>query len=490
MDAVALEQIARLQAENTELKAIIAALNQRIAELEARLNQNSSNSHRAPSTDGPHVKPAASKTSSGRRRGAQPGHEILERKILPPDTVHDYRPQCRCCGIQLCGDDPNPIVNQVIELPAKLRHVTHHRRHKLTCPTCRVETLAPPVAEAASGFGPRLQVATAYLSSACRLGKRAISKFYGEVCDIPMSPGSVCKQETKVSAAIETIHAEALEWAQGRDANLDETGWRQSERPSVKPEEGADEIDREIQEEITSGAKSGKKNKAWLWVAVTPLIAVFLIRLKRDRAAFDELAGATPGVITTDRYSVYQHLPPDQRQICWSHLRRDFQAMIDRKDAGSEIGEGLLVHADILFKNWQRVRDGTLTRRGFKQTYAGWLREEVKTLLARGAACGCAKTAGVCGEILKVEESLWTFASRHGVEPTNNAAERALRHGVCWRKTSYGTDSERGSRFVERMLTVISSCRLQERDVFEFLVQSVEAREGRAKRPSLIPIGA
>jgi transposase len=159
--------------------------------------------------------------------------------------------------------------------------------------------------------------------------------------------------------------------------------------------------------------------------------------------------------------------------------------MIDRTNAGSEIGEELLAHADIVFMHWERVRDGTRTRRWFRRTHGGWLRAEVKTLLERGTVGGCAKTAGVCREILSVEGSLWTFARRAGVEPTNNAAERAVRHAVCWRKTSYGTDSERGSRFVERMLTVVASCRQQGRGVLHFLVTAVTGA-----KPSLLPQGA
>ena len=192
-------------------------------------------------------------------------------------------------------------------------------------------------------------------------------------------------------------------------------------------------------------------------------------------------------MLTTDRYSVYTRLAGDRRQVCWAHLRRDFQAMIDRRNSGSTVGEDLLLHADFLFEHWQKVRDGTRTRRRFERERATWLREEVRTLLGRGTRCGCAVTAGVCREILAVAASLWTFAAKPGVEPTNNAAERAVRHAVCWRKTSFGTDGERGSRFVERMLTVVASCRSQGRDVLEFLTQALAARTERVPHPSLRP---
>lgn len=184
------------------------------------------------------------------------------------------------------------------------------------------------------------------------------------------------------------------------------------------------------------------------------------------------------------------HLPAGRRQVCWAHLRRDFQAMIDRANAGSKVGEDLLLHADILLGQWKRVRDGTLTRAGFRSRYAPWVRAEVRSLLDRGAASGCARTAGTCREILAVETSLWTFAAAPGVEPTNNAAERALRHAVCWRKTSYGTDSEAGSRFAERVLTVVATCRQQGRDVLGFLMDTIQAARTGTASPSLVPAGA
>lgn len=438
------------------IAAIVVGLEARVAELEAKLNQNSSNSSKPPSSDGPHVKPAPPKPPSGRKRGGQPGHPKHDRVILPPDEVIDHKPErCRRCAAALTGDDPTPLLDQVLDLPVKLRHVTHHRRHTLQCPCCRTLTPAARVPEAASGFGPKLTAVTAYLTGVGRLGKRAVRTLFADVCDLPMSLGAVSKLERTVSRALEPIHAAAHAAVKGRDANVDETSWRQ-------------------------GAV-----KAWLWVAVTTVLSVFLIRRHRDRAAFDDLVGPDPGVLTTDRFPVYTHLGGRRRQVCWAHLRRDFQAMIDRNDAGSAIGEELLAHADILFAHWPKVRDGTRTRRWFARTQAGWLRAEVRLLLERGRACACPKTAGVCRELLAVEASLWTFARVDGVEPTNNAAERAVRHAVCWRKTSFGTDSERGSRFVERMLTVVASCRQQGRGVLDFLVKAVAGQ-----KPSLLPQGA
>jgi len=146
-----------------------------------------------------------------------------------------------------------------------------------------------------------------------------------------------------------------------------------------------------------------------------------------------------------------------------------------------------LIHADLLAEQWAQVRDGTHSREWFERKVLPWLREEVHLLLAAGSGCGCAKTVGVCGELLSLKPSLWTFVTVPGVEPTNNTAERAERHAVCWRKTSYCTDSERGGRFVERMLTVVASCRSQGRDIMDFLTRAITAHQNQCEKPSLLP---
>ena len=161
--------------------------------------------------------------------------------------------------------------------------------------------------------------------------------------------------------------------------------------------------------------------------------------------------------------------------------------MIDRGGAGEAIGRRLLRLSNRLFRHWHRVRDGTLRSGRVPGADEPRLRREVKAALEEGSRCGCAKTAATCFEILKVEEGLWTFARVEGVEPTNNAAERALRHAVIWRRISGGTDSVDGSRFVERMLTVVATCRQQGRNVLDYLTSCFEADLRGQKVPSLVP---
>jgi transposase len=439
------------------VQAYIRLLEAQLADLEARLSRDSSNSSRPPSSDPPHVKPAPPKSPSGRRKGGQPGHPRRVRPYLPPDTVVELRPEtCGRCRHAITGSDPEPLRHQVIEIPPVRPHVTEYRRHRLACPHCGKVTRPALPAHARGGYGPRVQAVCALLSGAYRIGKRGVARLCNDLFGVPISPAAVCDLQRETAAALEPVTREARAYVAGKSANVDETGWRES----------------------------GKRG--WLWVAMTDRVTVFLVRLSRARKVLSELIGGEPGVLTTDRYPAYGHLSANRRQVCWAHLRRDFQAMIDRRNDGSPIGEELLFLADILLGRWKRVRDGALTRRGFRRSL-GWLRSDVRILLGNGIECRCATTAGVCWEILAIEPALYTFAAIEGVEPTNNAAERALRHAVCWRKTSYGTDSASGSRFVERVLTVVATCRQQGRNVLEYLTGCCRAAVQGVPSPSLIP---
>lgn len=449
------------------VSAVLAALQQQIEELRAeladlreRLNRDSSNSSRPPSSDPPHAKAAPPKIPSGRRKGGQGGHPRRVRPDLPPDAVIELRSEtCGRCHHALTGSDPEPLRHQVIEIPPIRPLVTEYRRHRLSCPHCGKVTCPALPDSIRGGYGPRVQAVCALLSGAYRVGKRGVARLCGDLFGVPISPAAVCDLQRGTAVALEPVAREAHAHLSGKPANVDETGWRE-------------------------GRKRG-----WLWVAVTAGVTAFLVRLSRGRKVLTELIAGQPGVLTTDRYSVYAHLANDRRQVCWAHLRRDFQAMIDRKNAGSAVGEELLFLADLLLGRWKRVRDGTLGRRTFRRSL-GWIRSDVRILLGNGLESGCAKTAGVCRELQAIEPALWTFASVDGVEPTNNAAERALRHAVCWRKTSYGTDSSGGSRFVERVLTVVASCRQQDRGVLAFLTNAIQAVRAGTPPPSLIPAHA
>jgi transposase len=440
----------------------LAALAAEVAELKERLNQNSQNSSRPPSADGPHVKRKPPREPSGRKRGGQPGHPVQRRVLLPVEQVQEVvvrkPPQCRRCGEALQGTDPEPLRHQVIEVPPPTPQVTEYQLHRLVCVRCGLTTCGTlPAGVPASSYGPRLASLVGLCSGAYRMSKRMVANFCTEVLGVSMALGEVCQVEQTVAAALVAPVQEARAYVQAQDANVDETGWRQ------------------------------QQHRAWLWVAVTRWVSVFLIRPSRGAKVLSELVGASYGaVLTSDRAKAYNGQPLRERQICWAHLRRDFQAMIDRGGAGAAVGQRLLEHAEVLFGWWHWVRDGTWAWSTF-QCYMRWLRGSFRAEVEAGARCTCTKTSATCQELLKVEAALWTFVRVPGLEPTNNAAERALRHAVQWRKTSYGTDSPGGSHFVEHILTAVMTCRQQERDVLAYLTACCHAFYVGTQAPSLLP---
>jgi transposase len=190
--------------------------------------------------------------------------------------------------------------------------------------------------------------------------------------------------------------------------------------------------------------------------------------------------------VGSDRWSGYNWLDPQRRQLCWAHLKRDFQKLVERGGESQRLGEALLVQVEQLFRLWQRVRDGTLNRSDF-QTQVEPIRTQVHVLLGEGAELSQDKTRHTCENLLKLEPALWTFVRLEGVEPTNNHAERCLRRAVLWRRRSFGTQSKTGSRFVERVLTTVTSLRQQKRDVLDFLTAACAATIRGDKPPSLLP---
>ena len=213
------------------------------------------------------------------------------------------------------------------------------------------------------------------------------------------------------------------------------------------------------------------------------------IRRSRGREVVDELLGDdSTAIVGSDRFSAYGHLPPARRQVCWAHLRRTFEDFVARGGEAASVGQKLLEYTAQLFTWWHRIRDGTLQLSSFQVYVSRHLRFRVRFELWYGQQFADAKTAATCGNLLAIEPALWTFVRKNGdVEPTNNAAERGLRHGVLWRLTSFGTHSPDGSRFVERMLTVRDTLRRQERHVLDYLTTACYAALYHQPAPSLLP---
>ena len=446
------------------VRVVVMELSQRVTQLEVRLNQTSRNSSKPPSSDPPQAKPRVAKEPTGRKAGGQPGHEGHGRKLKPEsevDQIIDVRPeQCGQCGALLLGADTEPERHQVTEIPRVAPVVTEYRRHCLWCVACGARTQAAwPTTMPSGSFGPRVQATVGYLTGRIGASQREVHEIFATLYQMEVSVGSIGALEQAVSAALAIPVAEVQTYVQRQPVrNADETSWRE------------------------------KAKRRWLWINVTPLVTIFRLLKTRGAAGAKELLGeGVWGIIGTDHYAGYHWIDPRQRQLCWAHLKREFVAWSERTGETARIGLALLAVEKQLFTLWYRVRDGTLAWADFQVAMLPLI-ARVNILLQEGVAGADAKAQGTCRNLLKREAALWTFVWESGVEPTNNCAERPLRRAVLWRRRSFGTQSEAGSQFVERILTAVTTLRQQRRDVVDYLTTACAAAIGKTPAPSLLPL--
>lgn len=446
------------QARQIQLLTVrVAALDAEVAELKRR-GKNPTNSSTPPSTIHPHAKLLSSKPKSKRSRGGQPGHDKHERDLIPPKQCQKIVPcvptECRRCGRALTGTDPEPLRHQVWELPDIQPIVTEYQRHRLVCPcgcsTCGELPAGVPTGQA----GLRLIAFSGLLMACFRQSKRRAALFLSMILNQPASAGWMVLLQNRAAEAVEPAYNELAEQL---------------------PTQAALHIDE-------SPTKEGQA-KAWVWTFVAATFTFFAYRLTRAGEVAKELLGSGfEGVIHCDRAKMYWSF--GRLQWCWAHLKRDFQGLIDSPcNTKKRLGHDLMRQTRKLFALWHKVRDGTISRSAFRRQMKP-IRQEVDALLLRGYFNRL--TYGFCRELWEHREHLWTFVDVDGIEPTNNAAEQALRHAVIWRKLSFGTQSPSGSRFVERMLTVIETCRRQGRNVFAWLSEAVAADFHGQAAPSLL----
>jgi transposase len=463
-----LEQLATLRRENAALRAENAVLHERIHELEARLGQNSANSSRPPSSDPPQTPARAKAPPAGRKRGGQPGHRGTCRALLPLEQVDEIvavvPEHCRHCGQPF----PEPAGcrrsrvwrHHVVELLPLAVQVTEYQMIARRCQACGKRTRADlPAGVPRRSFGPRLTAVVALLSGRYRLSRREVRQLLHDLWAVKLSLGAVVRQEQAQSAALAPIVEEArCAVQQAAVVNMDETGWRQEQA------------------------------RAWLWTVVTAELTVFVINRSRSGAVVEAVLGSEfAGVVGADRWSAYNRFPAERRALCHAHLKRHFQALVDRGGEAEAIGRWGLAEIERLFALWHRFRAGEFGRKELQQRLIP-LQARLGRLLRRGQENPDHKAAALCRELSKWWTALWTFARVDGVEPTNNVAERALRPAVLWRKGSFGSDSAVGSRFAERLLTVAATCQQQGRSLLDFLVAASEAGLHGSPPPSLIPI--
>lgn len=456
-----------LEARNATLERLVAELRGQVRDLTAKVGTNASNSSLPPSANPLGAPKLVKKKKSKRKRGGQPGHPPHLKKLLPPERVNEvvtYVPRhCAHCDTPLskqpAATDPEPTRFQTIELPPVVSIVTEHQGHARTCPQCGEVTHEPiPREVMAHSIGPRLTATLSYFSGCHGVSKRGVEEIAEAVFDAPVALGTVSNLEQEVSAALAAPHQEAVEAVRAAEVkNIDETSWK----------------------------KRGKL--CWLWGAATASVVAFVICSKRSILGLTAILGMEiNGILCSDRWGVYACVPPELRQICWAHLKRDFQKIVDRDGEGAWVGRQGLKIVKKVFAAWHAFREGYLTRTELQVEMAR-LANHMNKLLIDGWINGDEKpVVAFCSNLLEIEAALWTFARVEGVEPTNNFMERLLRLAVLWRRRSFGCDSDRGCRFVERILTVVQTRRLQDKNVLDYLHDAVLAARSGLPAPQLL----
>lgn len=460
-------RVSELEARLTkfdEVEAKLAAVSERMAELEARLKESSASSHRPPSSDPPWNKPPQRKREpTGRKRGAQPGHEGAARELVPVEQVDTVVPlfpaDCRRCGAALprrkTTDGTPPRRHQVVEIPPGKPKITEYQIHATPC-SCGAVTCAELPAEAQSSFGPGLQARVALLTGRYRLSRREAVDAVKDLFGVELALGSITSLEQATSDALEAPYNEALEAVrQAEVVHADETGWR------------------------------NVNMRAWLWIAATTNLAVFWIDPRRNRDAFLRFLGALAGFLITDRWGAYVRHARRRHQLCWAHLKRDFEKLLLRGGQAKKLGNALLAQVKAMFELWHLFEADEIGRPTLCRHMAP-IKKRVRALLVAGTHNSHKKARGLCARLLPVWTCLWVFLRVPGVEPTNNVGERDLRKAVLWRKGSFGSQSAGGCLYVSRILTAAASLRKQRRNVLDFLETAIRAHREGLPAPSLL----
>jgi transposase len=460
-----------------ELAGQLKRLDDRMGRVEGERAATSRNSSTAPSQDVPQTRQQRralarekakqlAKDAKRREQGAQTGHRGVGRELLPEEEINDvvdhYPTECCGCGHEFAAAEKTPHAgpgrHQVSELPVIAVRVTEHRTHRLRCLGCKKRTRAVLGVVGESAFGPELQAALVTLTIRNRISRRDLSELAGELFQVGVSTGAIDAICQRASRLLAGPHKHLVAYALASGAiNVDETGWFL------------------------------KGESRTMWTAATADAAVFKICEDRHSDRLTELIGPVfDGVVTSDRWWAYNILDPEQRQACWSHLIRDFRRHSEGLTHQKAFGEAGLALTKRLFDVWHAYR--AHQDRGRLALEMRPVQDELRALLEHaGAKSKLNRFHRVfANNLLKIWAALWTFVTTPGVEPTNNAAERALRGPVIARRLSYGNQSSDGEKFTERALSASVTCRLQRRSLYHYLSQLFTAHQHGRALPALI----
>lgn len=450
------------------LQAEILGLRELVAEQREQLGQNSCNSSNPPSSDAPggraKDKPkgrTGNKKKKKRKRGGQPGHRGSHRTLLPPeqvDNVVDHYPeQCESCWNPLPRTpDDDPEQHQITEVPPIKPETTEHRAHAVTCSCGHTTCAALPGHVKTSSFGPRLTSIMAVLTGVYHLSRREAASAARDFFSVKISLGALSAMENRVSRAVEPAVDEA---------------WKEARQADVKHTDG------------TSWIQAGQTLQ--LWTIATMAVTVFKVLSDGTAQTLKALLGRIKGILVSDRATALKFWAMKRRQICWAHLLRKFVSFSERDGPTGSFGRVLLEYTGIMFDYYRAYKQGEISRRTFRRRMAP-LQVQIEAVLVRAAKAKIKRLSGSCKDILAHRAALWTFVENPEVEPTNNHAERELRKFVLWRRRSFGSQSERGNRFAENIMTVVHTARKQGKPVLHYLTAVCKANRLGEPCPSLL----
>lgn len=443
------QYIEMLEKSIVHLTGALNELKGRTDKLEERVNRNSQNSSKPPSSDAPFKKPKRLKKKSKKKRGGQKGHPGHRQQLLEPTKVFNVKPTGCDCGNNKFKNMKTFYTHQQIELPEIDLDITHHVLHKGCCTKCGKIVSAKLPTDQSFGYGPRMSALIAELSGMQGTSRQGVRQFLNSVLGVTISTGAIQKVIDRVSEAMLPGYEKI-----GQTARSDKVGY----------------IDE------TSWFKSGALH--WLWVMASSSVAFYLVHTNRSREAFKELIGHWHGILVSDNFRVYQNWV-EKRQNCLAHFIRKARSLSENADSHiSNFGREMLTQLQLLC----HFAKAPPTVRKWKNFYKRFL----LLLMAHDEE---QNEAGKLARSLAAEmDSLWVFLDEHGVDPTNNRAERALRFGVIWRKRCFGSQSDKGARWVERILSTKETCRLKNKASFPVLVDLVQAYF-KEQQPDLSWIG-
>jgi transposase len=446
-----------------ELRQQLKVQQEQIAKLQEQVRLDSSNSSKPPSSDGPR-KSRRERRAGERKRGAQRGHPGAYRALVDESQVDriiecPVPPQCDCGGE--VASQGKPVRHQVFDVPVQVQaEVDEYRIYSGQCGACgKAVRGALPAGIPRGQIGPRALALIGVLGTQYHLTQKKTRDLLAQVLGVDFSVGAVSQAYGVVAQALSAPVQQARQ------------GLRQA-AAQASAVIGMDE---------TRYPYEGGTN--WVWAAVQPKLVVFSILPSRARYVAKDMIGENPqALVVSDRYAVYSWVDPQQRQVCWAHLLRDFQRMAERQGDAGRIGAKLLAYGYLLF----RWRDQQRPAAAYES-----LRRRVRRTLQQGQTqMQCRRTRGTCADLLKLESALWNFVSRPEVPPTNNASEGCIRNIVLKRKISGPTRSRRGADFIARGYTALETCKLQGRNFLGFMNEVVGSFFGKGTVPSLLPAPA